>query len=141
MCVLPSLHVYLSSLEALLSMSPKFLTSDAWGKLEVIASYLTMEYERIHHCVYTDSNGRATRAYLDSIRSRMVSGIDVPSPGGVRRQTLTPDVIATIQEPVDSPKPPTKARFHWPSWLSWLNFGSVRGKAESGEGICLDNLA
>ncbi|KAM5532930.1 hypothetical protein V8D89_013396 [Ganoderma adspersum] len=140
MCVLPSLHVYLSSLEALLSMNPKFLTHDAWDKLMLTASCLAMDYELIHHCVYTDSNGRTTRAYLDSI-SRMVSGIDVPSPGGVRRQTLTPDVVATIQEPMGSPKPsqppPPKARVHWPPWL---NFSTFRDKTGSGEDLRLERL-
>ena len=140
MRVLPSLHVYLSSLEALLSMSPKFLTDDAWKNLEATASCLATDYERIHHCVYTDSNGRTTRAYLDSI-SRMVSGIDVPSPLGVRRQTLTPDVIATIQEPMASLKPmqppPSKTRVHWPSWL---NFNPFHGKTESSEDLCLERL-
>ena len=140
MCVLPSLHVYLSSLEALLSMSPKFLTDDAWKKLEATASCLATDYERIHHCVYTDSNGRTTPTYLDSI-SRMVSGIDVPSPLGVRRQTLTPDVIATIEEPMASLKPtqppPSKTRVYWPSWL---NFSAFHGKIESGEDLRLERL-
>ena len=141
MRVLPSLHVYLSSLEALLSMSPKFLTDDAWKNLESIASDLAADYQRIHHCVYTDSKGRTTRAYLDSISTgRKVSGIDVPSHGGVqRRQTLTH--IATVGGPVDSPQPPLKAKFYWPSWPSWLNFGSICGKAESGEDIPLHHVA
>ena len=112
MRILPSLHVYLSSLEALLRVSPTFLTEVEWRELYFAVSRLATNYTHVHRCVYIDSNGRDTNAYADVI-SKLVRGLEVPPPQpGVRRQTLTPDVLTpvTVQEPAGPPKPPSKAR-------------------------------
>ncbi len=139
MRVLPSLHVCLSSFEALLRASPKILrTEDAWEKLDLTASHLAKNYNLVYQCFYTDSNGRDTKSYLDVI-SKLICGFEVP-PREVRRQTLTlsPDVVPVrVQEPVGSPKPPSKARVHWPSWL---RISSFHDQAGSGSDLRLEHL-
>ena len=116
--ILPSLHVYLSSLEALLRVSPTILPKGEWEALRLPVQQLAIIYNSLHQYVYIDSNGRNTDAYIDVI-SRLIRGQEVLPPPAIRRQTLTPDVLTpmTVQEPADSPKPPAKAKLRWPSRL------------------------